>query len=187
MCSSFPIYLCLWFLLVTASQILLPYWKLEISKLSLLHPLWSWKCKGLLHLLSPIVMWQSLCFLQWTKKLQIQLYDTGTKKNTNWNIKSSHSLWGKGCTSCCVDWRSQGLFLQQQGTHEWIWFPPKWRRNFPCQFHSSLPHHALHPWSIYLNIGQHTRAGIQTMICAVCEELHQLLNYTLWSFVYCSP
>ncbi len=99
MCSSFPIYLCLWFLLVTASQILLPYWKLEISKLSLLHPLWSWKCKGLLHLLSPIVMWQSLCFLQWTKKLQIQLYDTGTKKNTNWNIKSSHSLWGKGCTS----------------------------------------------------------------------------------------
>lgn len=80
MCSSFPIYLCLWFLLVTASQILLPYWKLEISKLSLLHPLWSWKCKGLLHLLSPIVMWQSLCFLQWTKKLQIQVYDTGAKE-----------------------------------------------------------------------------------------------------------
>jgi hypothetical protein len=55
--------------------------------------------------------------------------------------------------------------------------------NFPCQFHSSLPHHALHLWSIYLNIGQHARAGLQKMICAVREELHQLLNYTLWSFV----
>ncbi len=93
MCSSFPIYLCLWFLLVTTSQILLPYWKLEISKLSLLHPLWSWKCKGLLHLLSPIVMSQSLCFLQWTKKLQIQVYDTGAKEYQLEHKKQPFSVW----------------------------------------------------------------------------------------------
>ncbi len=180
--SSFPIYLCLWFLLVTTSQILLPYWKLEISKLSLLHPLWSRKRKGLLHLLSPIVMSQSLCFLQWTKKLQIQVYDTGAKAY-QLEHKKQPFLYGKGCTSLLCWWRSKGLFLQQPGSQEWIWFPPKWRMNFPCQFHSSLPHHALHLWSIYLNIGQHARAGLQKMICAVREELHQLLNYTLWSFV----